>query len=425
VTLVYDFENVTLSSISSYQTERSDAITDVSAFFGPALAANGIILGSIDVSKRNETDKFTQEVRLNGSGEPFDWSLGAFYTDEDSNQFQRLNASLPNGDVFPVNLLTVALPSTYEEYAGFGTLTWHVTQKLDLIGGMRYAHNSQEFEQIGSGPLIFSVPRRNQTDSIDTYQATIRYRASETFMPYVRYATGYRPGGPNAVLNDLAGQPLADPLFEADKLKSYEGGIKASTADRRFSVDAAVYYIDWDNLQINAVRNGLGVVDNAAAAESKGAELTLTFAPTPQLTLVGAFGYIDAQLTEDAPDLGGVKGDRMPDTPELTGSLSGDYAFDLGSRDAFVGATARHIGDRVVSFDASGSVPQYDLPEYTTVDLRAGVQLGTTRLQMYVKNAFDERGELSATTAFSGLGGPVWVSLVQPRTIGVNLISQF
>jgi outer membrane receptor protein involved in Fe transport len=425
VTLVYDFENVTLSSISSYQTVRSDAITDVSAFFGPALAANGIILGSIDVSKRNETDKFTQEVRLNGSGEPFDWSLGAFYTDEDSNQFQRLNASLPSGDVFPVNLLTVALPSTYAEYAGFGTLTWHVTQKLDLIGGMRYAHNSQEFEQIGSGPLIFSVPRRNQTDSIDTYQATIRYRASETFMPYVRYATGYRPGGPNAVLNDLAGQPLADPLFEADKLKSYEGGIKASTADRRFSVDAAVYYIDWDNLQINAVRNGLGVVDNAAAAESKGAELTLTFAPTPQLTLVGAFGYIDAQLTEDAPDLGGVKGDRMPDTPELTGSLSGDYAFDLGSRDAFVGATARHIGDRVVSFDASGSVPQYDLPEYTTVDLRAGVQLGTTRLQMYVKNAFDERGELSATTAFSGLGGPVWVSLVQPRTIGVNLISQF
>jgi iron complex outermembrane recepter protein len=241
----------------------------------------------------------------------------------------------------------------------------------------------------------------------------------------VRYATGYRPGGPNAALNDLAGQPLADPLFEADQLKSYEAGIKASTADRRFSVDAAVYYIDWDNLQINDVRNGLGVVDNAAAAESKGAELTLTFVPTPQLTLVGAFGYIDAQLTEDAPDLGGVKGDRMPDTPEFTASLSGDFAFDLGSHDAFVGASARHVADRVVSFDGSASVPQYDLPEYTTVDLRAGVQLGATRLQMYVKNAFDECGELSATTAFSGLGGPVWVSLVQPRTIGVNLISPF
>ncbi|HEX4971086.1 MAG TPA: TonB-dependent receptor [Steroidobacteraceae bacterium] len=424
-TLGYDFGDVTLTSISSYQTVRSHAITDVSAFFVPALAGSGIVLGSIEVEKQNETDKFTQEVRLNASGALLDWSIGGFYTDEDSDQFQTLNSSLPNGDVFPVNLLTVELPSTYEEYAGFGTLTWHATPKLDLTGGLRYAHNSQRFEQIGSGPLVFSVPERSQTDSIVTYQGTIRYRASERFMPYLRYATGYRPGGPNAVINDLSGQPLADPLFDADKLRSYEGGIKAGSEDRRFSVDAAIYYIEWDNLQINAVRNGLGVVDNAAAAQSKGAELTLTLAPTSALTLVAAFGYTDAELSEDAPDLGGAKGDRLPDTPEFTGSLSGDYAFDLGRRDAFVGATVRHVTDRVVSYDASASVPQYDLPEYTTVDLRTGLQLGDTRLQLYVKNAFDERGQLSATTAFSALGGPVWVSLVQPRTIGVNLISQF
>ena len=424
-TLSYDFGDVTLTSISSYQTVRSHAITDVSAFFVPALAGSGIVLGSIDVEKQNDTDKFTQEIRLNASGALLDWSIGGFYTDEDSDQFQTLNSSLPNGDVFPVNLLTVELPSTYEEYAGFGTLTWHVTPKLGLTGGLRYAHNSQRFEQIGSGPLVFSVPERSQTDSIVTYQGTIRYRASERFMPYLRYATGYRPGGPNAVINDLSGQPLADPLFDADKLRSYEGGIKASSEDRRFSVDAAIFYIDWDNLQINAVRNGLGVVDNAAAARSKGAELTLTLAPTSALTLVAAFGYTDAELSEDAPDLGGAKGDRLPDTPEFTGSLSGDYALDLGGRDGFVGATVRHVTDRVVSYDASASVPQYDLPDYTTVDLRTGLQLGDTRLQLYVKNAFDERGQLSATTAFSALGGPVWVSLVQPRTIGVNLISQF
>ena len=424
-TLTYDFENVTLTSISSYQTVRSHAITDVSAFFVPALAGSGIVLGSIEVEKQNDTDKFTQEVRLNGSGALFDWSLGGFYTDEDSHQFQTLNSSLPTGEVFPVNLLTVDLPSTYEEYAGFGTLTWHLTPRLDVTGGLRYAHNLQHFEQIGSGPLVFSVPERSEEDSVSTYLATIRYRASENLMSYVRYATGYRPGGPNAVINDLSGQPLADPFFDADKLRSYEGGIKASSDDRRFSVDAAVYFIEWDNLQINAVRNGLGVVDNAAAAKSKGAELTLTFAPTPQLTLVGAFGYTDAELSEDAPDLGGVKGDRLPDTPDFTGALSADYGFDLGGRDAFVGTTVRHVTDRVSSYDASPGSPQYDLPEYATVDLRTGLQLGAARLQLYVKNAFDERGELSATTAFSALGGPVWVSLVQPRTIGLNVITQF
>jgi outer membrane receptor protein involved in Fe transport len=424
-TLTYDFESAALTSISSYQTVRSHAITDVSRFFVPALAANGIVLGSTEVEKENETDKFTQEVRLAATGETLDWSIGAFYTDEQSDQFQTLNASLPDGAVFPMNLLTVNLPSSYEEYAAFGTLTWHLTQQLDFTGGLRYAHNSQTFEQIGSGPLIFSVPERSVSDSITTYLATIRYRASENLMSYLRYATGYRPGGPNVVLNDLNGEPLASPTFGADKLRSYEGGVKVNSADGRFGVDAAVYFIKWDDLQINAVRNGLGVVDNAAAAESKGAELTLTLAPTPHLTLVGAFAYIDAELSEDAPDLGGLDGDRLPDTPEFTGALSADYGFEMTGREAFVGATVRHVTDRVSSYDASAGSPQYDLPEYTTVDLRTGLQLGSARLQLYVKNAFDERGKLSATTAFSALGGPVWVSLVQPRTIGLNLITQF
>jgi iron complex outermembrane recepter protein len=424
-TLDYDLSDAALTSISSYQTVRSHAITDVSAFFVPALAGAGIVLGSVDVAKKNETDKFTQELRLTATGPELDWSIGAFYTDEDSDQFQKLNSSTLDGAVFPVNLLTVQLPSTYEEYAGFGTLTWHATAKLDFTGGARYAHNSQTFEQIGSGPLIFSVPERADSDSILTYLATIRYRASDNSMSYVRYATGYRPGGPNVVLNDLSGQPLASPTFASDELRSYEAGIKTNTADGRFGVDAAVYFIKWDDLQINAVRNGLGVVDNAAAAESKGAELTLTVVPSPQLALVAALAYIDAELSEDAPDLGGLEGDRLPDTPEFTGSLSADYNFELGGREAFLGTTVRHVTDRVSSYDASPGSPQYDLPEYTTVDLRTGVQLGAARLQVYVKNAFDERGQLSATTAFSALGGPVWVSLVQPRTIGLNFITQF
>jgi iron complex outermembrane recepter protein len=424
-TLDYEFEGAALTSITSYQTVRSHAITDVSAFFGPALGAAGIVLGSVDVAKQNETDKLTQELRLAATGPRWDWTLGAFYTDEDSDQFQRLNASTPDGAVFPVNLLTVELPSTFEEYAGFGTLTWHATSKLDFTGGLRYAHNSQTFEQIGSGALVSSVPERSDSDSILTYLATIRYRASDNLMSYLRYATGYRPGGPNVVLNDLSGQPLASPTFAADELRSYEAGIKTNTADGRFGVDAAVYFIKWDNLQINAVRNGLGVVDNAAAAASKGAELTLTFVPLPQLALVGALAYIEAELSEDAPDLGGLEGDRLPDTPKFTGTLSADYSFELGGRAAFLGTTVRHVTDRVSSYDASPGSPQYDLPEYTTVDLRTGMQLGAARLQLYVRNAFDERGQLSATTAFSALGGPVWVSLVQPRTIGVNFITQF
>ena len=181
-------------------------------------------------------------------------------------------------------------------------------------------------------------------------------------MPYLRFATGYRPGGPNAVLNDLNGQPLATPTFDADKLTSYEAGIKLGTADRRFNVDFAVYHIDWDDMQITAIRNGLGVTANAAKAQSQGAELTVTALPLRDLTVVGSLGYTNAELTEDAPDLGGVDGESLPDAPEITAALSADYRFGLASYDAFTGATVRHIADRNASFDQSPGMPQYELP---------------------------------------------------------------
>ena len=90
----------------------------------------------LDRSGEGERDRqVTQEVRLAATGTLLDWSIGGFYTDEQSDQFQTLNASTPDGAVFPVDLLTVNLPSSYQEYAGFGTLTWHLTQQLDFTGG--------------------------------------------------------------------------------------------------------------------------------------------------------------------------------------------------------------------------------------------------------------------------------------------------
>ena len=198
-------------------------------------------------------------------------------------------------------------------------------------------------------------------------------------------------------------------------------GIKASSADRRFSVDAAVYFIEWDDLQINAVRNGLGVVDNAAAAQSKGAELTLTLAPTPAA---------DAGWRIRLHGRGAQRGCAGPRRRGRRSFARHAEVHRLALRRLRVRSrrarcvrrhdrAARDRSRRRATTRAR-AVPQYELPEYTTVDLRTGLQLGAARLQLYVKNAFDERGQLSATTAFSALGGPVWVSLVQPRTVGLN-----
>jgi outer membrane receptor protein involved in Fe transport len=423
-TLKYSFDAATLTSISSYQTVRSDGVTDFSRLYVPAFGGPGAF-SAIGLIRNADTDKFTQEIRVAATGQVFDWLVGVFYTDEDSDQLQQLLPYDPSGRLAPINFLTYRAPSKYEEYAGFTNLTFHLTDKLDVSGGVRYAHNSQEQEQIGSGLLIGSIPERHSSDSVATYLANIRYRASDNFMPYLRFATGYRPGGPNAVLNDLNGQPLATPTFAADKLTSYEAGIKLGSADRRFNVDLAIYHIDWDDMQITAIRNGLGVIANAAKARSQGAELTLTALPVRDLTVVGTLGYTNAELTENAPDLGGSKGESLPDAPEITAALSADYRFALLSYEAFAGTTVRYVADRTSSFDQSPGMPQYPLPEYTAVDLRTGILLGSTRFQLYCKNATDEWGQMSALTGQSLAGGSIDVSALQPRTFGLSVDVSF
>ena len=118
--------------------------------------------------------------------------------------------------------------------------------------------------------------------------------------------------------------------------------------------------------------------------------------------------------------IGAAKGDPLPNTPKFTAALSADYDFDVASHGAGVGATWRHIDDRVSGYD-SGSYPNFKLDAYDTLDLRGHVDFGRTTLQLYVKNATDERGQLAATTTLSALGGPATVSILQPRTYGVAL----
>jgi len=94
----------------------------------------------------------------------------------------------------------------------------------------------------------------------------------------VRYATGYRPGGPNFVTNDpVTGIPVGPETFQADRLKSYEAGFKADTADKRFGIELAAYYIDWSNIPRTDIARG-AERDRQRVRRRHGArcELTLT-----------------------------------------------------------------------------------------------------------------------------------------------------
>ncbi len=415
-TLVYDAGPATLTSVSSYQNVRSEMYNDNRVFI-PFCGFIGRTCSATAVSHKPETDKFVQEIRLSSrAGRPLEWLVGAFYTRETSARDAALVARDLTGQTIPLaqGLGGISVPSRYEEYAAFGDLTWHIAEKFDVSGGLRYARNDQESEQIGAG-LFGSRPVRHSSEDVVTYLVNARYRFTDHATGYVRYATGYRPGGPSLTINDPAtGLPIGPTDFEADTLKSYEVGYKAETADRTFGIDLSAYYIDWSNIQILAVRNNLDALTNApGGANIRGSELTLTLRPSSRFIASGAFAYQSAELSEADADLGGAEGERLPGVPRFTAALLGDYELMSGGWRPTVGATLRHVSDR--TFDFSGKpTTYYRLPAYTTVDVRTGFSLGEVYAQVYVHNLLDKRGQLIG----SSMGG---VSILQPRTIGISV----
>lgn len=427
-TVTGDLGPAELTSVSAYQTVQSKTLFDISAEFVPLLGAFGLSYSGIGDPLDETTDRFTQEVRLASKGDSgVQWLVGAFYDKESANDRESFALLDPAGQVAPNILFHQSAPTHYEEYTGFGDLTFHLGKSLEMTAGVRYAHDKQDFTQYGgSGVFDASIPKIASDENVVTYLGNVLYRFDKNATAYVRYATGYRPGGPNFVARDpTTGAPLAPPQFAADRLKSYEGGFKSQTEDRRFSADADVYYEDWENMQVLAVRGGFGVRLNAPGASIRGAELTLAAEPVDGLRGAVALAYQDAKMKDADADIGASKGERLPDVPRYTTSMNVDYLLFQGGVQPTIGGTVRYVSDRDASFDNNKSDPQYPLPAYTSVDLRLAGTVGPVNLQFYVRNAFNELGELSAFTGYASLGGPAQVSLLQPRTFGVSAIVNF
>ncbi len=418
-TVVYDFGGASLTSVSTYQTVQTDLTWDISGAFVPLLNMFGFgPYSAVGNPNRSEVNKFSQEIRLAAQeGGTVEWVVGGFYTREKSELSTLFLLRDLAGEPAPNTLFTYRAPVSFEEQAVFGDLTWHLTEKFDITGGARYARNDQEFTQFGSGAFGFNLPRRTSDEDVVTYLASARYHVNDRATAYLRYATGYRPGGPN-----IATVATAEPTFDSDKLKSYEAGFKAETASRRFGIDLAGYYIDWNNIQMSVNVGGFTSYLNAPGGASiRGAELMVTARPAGGLALSGAFAYQDAHLDEADANLGGAKGERLPNVPRFMATVNADYDFSGVTLQPTLGATVRYVGERESSFDESQGFPQYQLPEYTAVDLRAGLTFGRVDTQLYVRNATDERGQLSLFFAQFGAR----VAILQPRTIGISVTTQF
>ncbi len=420
---------------SKLQTEV-DVTSTYSAFF-PVFASAGYVypantgaavISTIPAVKKTAELRFVSR-RLGG----IEFVAGGFYTHERIAsptdivaRDRATNAQLPG----PLGtIISIPVNDTYEEVSTFGNLTVYLADNLDVTGGLRFAHSTEDFNTSYGGVYYTAFlggsvklpPVHSSHDQL-TYLATLRWRATPTLSFFARAASGYRPGGPQVA---AIVPPGAQTRINPDTVWNYEVGFKGDFLDRKLSLDASVYHIDWNNIQLYTIFNSSQLLANAGKAKVDGFEAQMAVRPTKTLTATANLGYTNSRLTKVDPGvtayIGAVAGDPIPQTPRWTASATLDQLIPLGGDlQSQIGATFRYQSDRFTSFPGSLTDPKLRLPGRTTFDLRAGLSYRNYQLQFRAENVTNRRGIANYTP-----GVPSFSYLMRPRSFTVSVSTAF
>ncbi|MFC7047543.1 TonB-dependent receptor [Emcibacter nanhaiensis] len=415
-----------LVSSSSYSyTKTRDGIDGTSVYGGlvPIFSGGAVPEGNIYYDNTVKVKKYTQELRLVSSDEEaaFQWILGGFFTDETATNAQYFTAEDPAGNLvdFLNPMADILLDSSYKEYAVYGDVTVDFTDRFELTAGLRWSKNDQVYTEYDDGlfyGFMGSAMGGASSEEIVTYMVSPKYTLSEDLMVYARYATGYRPGGPNVAIFGIP------PQVDSDTLDSYEIGLKGRLLDGKLTLEGALFQNDWQGLQVTASGGGFGWLENGGDARVKGLELSSSVNVTPEFKLSFNASYTHTEFLDDAPSLGAVAGDRIPFVPDWLIGATADYGFQVsGGWTGWVSGSVRYVDDQTYFIPDIGASRTMD--SYTTVDLRAGFENGPWEVKLFANNLTNRHAHTDESLLVNFFGVPVngQATILQPRTIGISV----
>jgi outer membrane receptor protein involved in Fe transport len=466
-----NFDVVYAGSYLNRKTEVELDYADYSYFYDTCCAYGTYIFDDagqyIDPSQyiqsKHQYDKQSHELRISSTGESrFRYVAGLFYQEQTHDIEERYvidgiaNAIEVTG--WPDTWWLTQQVRNDEDYAAFGELTFDFTDQLSLTGGIRFfeAKNSLEGffgfgltndftsatgekscfrdDAVNGGPC--TNLDKNVKESGNTGKLNVTYRFDDDRMVYATYSEGFRPGGVN--------RRGTLPPYRADYLKNYELGWKTSWAGNSVRFNGAVFMEEWDDFQFSFLgENSLTQIANAANARIEGIEADVQWAATAQLTLSAAAAWIDAKLTQaycgeldaDGNDLDpcpqdplAPDGQQLPVTPEFKGNLSARYDFRLAGWNAHVQGVVAYVGERWADLRTEQRGILGKSESFTIADFTAGIARDGYTIELYVSNAFDERGQLDrwaqCDAAVCGISG-TYITPSRPRAIGLRFGQRF
>lgn len=379
-----------------------------------------LVGGDAIVENFTEEENFTQEIRFstdfNGN---INFTGGAIYTDITTDLTRLLDFAgfVQNDEV----------ATTSESWAVFAEATAELMDgKLQLTAGLRYFEdrrtNAELSDQVFLGfplGLIDYGTRRAKFDALSP-KFNVSYLPNDDFMVYANIAKGFRSGrivDGSAVARGAASGVTVDPSVDPDVLWNYEIGTKASFAQGRLSVRAALYYMDWSNVQLTVpiAAGAVGVPANGGDAESLGFEIGLESKPVDGLTLGINANLNNAKFSVPVPALNIVEGDQLDNSVREQFSASAEYRWSVGSLfaagdEALIATSLSHSSAREIRGFGLEDIAD----PITILDVRLGVENDSWGVYLIGTNLFDERGA-------AGGGGGGFLLRLPPRSLGASV----
>jgi len=410
----WDLGAASLTNSFGYQNAKNNTVTDQSFTyvpFVPILCATcnvtGIGLGSV-----SNIDVVSDELRLTSApGGRFDWTVGVY-----GRQLDRTGTSrtVTTPGTLPLDITAITAAFKSKAWATFGELTFNATDALTITGGLRYFHETRTLDTVnrsfGANTKLF-----NSGDfSSFNPRLNISYHLSRTSMVYLSGAKGFRSGGFN--LSVTGGPPSYDP----DKLWTYEFGTKHQLLDGRLTLEGAVYYTDWTDVQSSFVPTGaaFGYITNGGDVNGWGADISMSARPVSGLTLSATYGWNNL-------DYKGTTAEHRPGDPvdyAVRESWSGSIDYRrpmIGDAQGFARLDYQHAGRSALI--NRGSALDVAIGSRDLLNAQLGVDFGKYEVSLFASNLLDVK-----TPIIPGPVGTIRQDIEQaPRIIGARLKAGF
>ncbi len=447
--IVYEYDNMSYS-------QRRDAVYGYycnAGYYYACLYYANYYQSYIFNDQFQERDAYELRLVSKGDGK-LQWVAGAYYEDflndwfygagipglENTSMFywanyyayfygyssNYYNNYTPNPNItypLPVSDLAYIQDYTYSEQrtAVYGELSYDLTDKLMVFGGLRWAEVDRDRQEQNTFPL--TLPpfgdrpagdgsfRDVGSDSDTIYKIGLQYDVTDDVMVYGLYSQGFRVGGANS--QRAANEGLVPLTYKGDFLNNYEIGIKSQFADGRITLNASAFTMQWDDY-LQGVSGGfwwLGGTVNAGEAEASGVEVSFYADITENLSFSTNIGVFDNEFKDDFcanyanNELVGCvddttfrnieKGMTMPNAPEMKAWASLNYTIpDVLGGDMWFYYDYNYQAE---SWAGVAEIRDNDLdgltPSSTISNFGAGLRLpNALDVSVHVNNLFDQNG---------------------------------